>query len=108
MLLIQVLVALTTWQDRYRSTRWREALFVAIYPIAADESAATMRYVDALDGEKFKPIDRFFAREAARYQLRTDEPFRSRLRPACHPRLAACTSNARDMERVGFRGMYRP
>jgi hypothetical protein len=86
LLLILLLVALTTWQDRYRSTRWREPLFVAIYPIAADESAATMRYVDSLDGGKFKPIDRFFAREAARYQLRTDEPIRSRLRPALEDR----------------------
>jgi hypothetical protein len=83
---ILVLVALTTLQDRYRSTRWREPLFVAIYPIAADESPATRRYVDSLDAEKFKAIDHFFAREAARYGLRTDEPFRSRLRPALEDR----------------------
>jgi len=86
LLLILVLVALTTWQDRYRSTRWREPLFVAIYPIAADDSPATMRYVDSLDEGEFKAIDRFFAREAARYPLRTDEPFRSRLRPALEDR----------------------
>jgi hypothetical protein len=86
LLLILLLVALTTLQDRYRSTRWREPLFVAIHPIAADESPATIRYVDSLDGGEFKPIDRFFAREAARYQLRTDEPVRSRLRPALEDR----------------------
>jgi hypothetical protein len=74
-----LLVALTTWQDRYRATRWREPLFVAIYPIAADESPATARYIDSLDGGEFKAIDRFFVRESARYHLRTDEPFRSRL-----------------------------
>ena len=34
---ILVVVAATTLQDRYRSTRWREPLFVAIYPIAADD-----------------------------------------------------------------------
>ena len=62
LLLILALVALTTWQDRYRSTRWREPLFVAIYPMAADESPATIRYVDSLDGGEFKPVDRFFAR----------------------------------------------
>ncbi len=39
LLLVLLVVALTTWQDRYRSTRWREPLYVAIYPIAADESA---------------------------------------------------------------------
>jgi len=35
LLLVLLTVALTTWQDRYRSTRWREPLYVAIYPIAA-------------------------------------------------------------------------
>jgi len=86
LLLILVLVALTTWQDRYRSTRWREPLFVAIYPIADDESPVTRRYVASLDGRDFKAIDRFFVRGAARYHLRTDEPFRSRLRPALEDR----------------------
>ena len=86
LLLILVVVALTTWQDRYRSTRWREPLFVAIYPIAADESPVTRRYIDSLDGAKFKAIDAFFAREAARHGLRTDEPFRSRLRPGLEER----------------------
>ena len=81
LLLILLVVALTTWQDRYRSTRWREPLFVAIYPIAADESPVTGSYVDSLDGERFKAIDLFFAREAARYRLHTDEPVRTRLKP---------------------------
>src|SRR5882757_10869258 len=80
LLLVLLTVALTTWQDRYRSTRWREPLFVAIYPIAADDSPATRAYVDSLDDERFKAIDRFFTREAERYHLRTDEPFRTRLK----------------------------
>jgi hypothetical protein len=78
LLLVLVVVAATTWQDRYRSTRWREPLFVAIYPIAADSSPVTHNYVDSLDDERFKAIDRFFAREAERYGLGTAEPFRTR------------------------------
>jgi hypothetical protein len=81
LLLILLLVALTAWQDRYRSTRWREPLYVAIYPIAADDSPVTRAYLAALDGERFKPIDQFFAREAARYQLSDSEPIKTRLRP---------------------------
>ena len=81
-----LVVALTTWQDRYRSTRWREPLYVAVYPIAADESPVTLRFVAELDAERFKPIDRFFTREAAGYRLRTAEPVRTRLRPALHER----------------------
>ncbi len=81
LLLILLVVALTTWQDRYRSTRWREPLFVAIYPVAADDSAATRAYLDALTDDQFKTIDSFFAREALPYQLRTNEPVRTRLQP---------------------------
>jgi hypothetical protein len=81
LLLVLVLVALTTWQSRYLSTRWQDPLYAAIYPLAADASPVTRAYVDALDGERFKPIDRFFTREAERYRLKTNEPIRTRLRP---------------------------
>jgi hypothetical protein len=78
---ILAVVAASTLQDRYRSTRWREPLFVAIYPIAADDSAVTRSYVEALDRERFDSIDRFFSHEAARYGLHVAEPFRTRLQP---------------------------
>jgi hypothetical protein len=80
LLLVLLVAALTTWQDRYRSTRWHVPLYVAIYPIAADASPVTLAYVAIPDIERFKPIDRFFMREAARYQLSTGEPVRTRLR----------------------------
>jgi hypothetical protein len=80
LLAVLLVVALTTWQERYLSTRWHEPLYVGVYPIAADDSPVTRAYLAALDGEHFKPIDRFFAREADRYHLDTSEPFRTRLR----------------------------
>jgi len=86
LLLVLLLVALTTWQDRYLSTRWRDPLYVSIYPIAADDSPVTKSYLASLDVERFKPIDRFFTREAERYHLSTSEPIRTRLRPELHAR----------------------
>ena len=86
LLLVLLAVALTTWQDRYRSTRWREPLYVAIYPIAADASPVTARYVAALEADRFKPIDEFFMREAQRYSLKTPEPVRTRLKSELHDR----------------------
>jgi len=81
LLLILVFVAMTTWLDHYRATRWRSPLIVAIYPIAADSSPITRHYIDSLDSESFQTIDRFFAREGARYRLQTDQPVKSRLQP---------------------------
>jgi hypothetical protein len=86
LLLVLLVVALTTWQERYLSTRWRDPLYVGIYPIAADDSPVTRAYLAALDAERFKPIDRFFTGEAERYHLGTREPFRTRLRAELHER----------------------
>jgi hypothetical protein len=80
LLLVLLAVALTTWQDRYRSTRWREPLYVSVYPIAADDSAVTLRYLAALDADRFAPVGRFFQREAARYHLHLLEPVKMKLR----------------------------
>jgi hypothetical protein len=87
LLLVLVVVSVTTCQDRLRSTRWRESLYVAIYPIAADDSAVTRTYIAGLDAQRFKPIDDFFAREGERYDLKLAEPVKTRLRPelAEHP-----------------------
>jgi hypothetical protein len=79
--LILVFVAYGAWMERYRSTRWTAPLFAAIYPIAADDSPVTQRYLATLDAAHFAPIDRFFAREGARYGLKIEEPVKTRLRP---------------------------
>jgi hypothetical protein len=86
LLFVLLMVSLTTWQERYLSTRWHDPLYVAVYPIAADDSPVTRAYLASLDAESFKPIDRFFAREAQRYHLDTNEPFRTRLRPELQDR----------------------
>ena len=86
LLLVLLIVSLSAWQDRYRSTRWRVPLYVAVYPIAADESPVTLGYVAALNADRFKPIDRFFMHEAAQYRLAASEPVRTRLRATLHDR----------------------
>jgi hypothetical protein len=94
LLLVLLVVAMTTWQDHYLSTRWHDPLYVAIYPIAADDSPVTRAYLAALDVERFKPIDRFFAREAERYHLDTSEPIRTRLRTELQDRPPPRAANA--------------
>ncbi|HEY0749117.1 MAG TPA: hypothetical protein VGD63_20605, partial [Steroidobacteraceae bacterium] len=94
LLLVLLIVALTTWQDRYRSTRWREPLYVAIYPIPADDSAVTQAYLAALDAADFEPLHEFFMREAQRYRLTVAEPVKIRLRPQLHSSPPQRASNA--------------
>jgi hypothetical protein len=84
LLIVLFIVASSTWLDHYRATRWRDPLYVSIYPIAADSSPVTNAYVGALDAERFRAIDEFFAREGARHRLKAAEPVRTRLRPELH------------------------
>ena len=81
---VLLLVAVTTCEDRLRSTAWRQPLYVSVYPIAADDSPVTRAYLAGLDAGRFEPIDRFFAAEARRYGLGIDDPVKTRLRPELH------------------------
>ena len=80
LLLVLFIVAVTTWQQRIRSTRWNVPLYVSIYPVAADSSPLTRAYVRSLDAGAFQPIDDFFVREAAGHGLREERPVKTRLR----------------------------
>lgn len=80
LLLVLLFAALQNWENRYQSTRWKRPLYVAIYPIAADASPVSQRYVAALDAASFEPIDRFFAREASRHGVTESDPIKTRLR----------------------------
>lgn len=89
--LLLAFVALRTLWQHERATSWKSPLRVAIDPIAADASPATARYLATLQEAQFAPIDRFFAREAARYGVREPLPVVTRLEPRLDrspPRLA--------------------
>jgi hypothetical protein len=94
LLLVLLLVAVSNWQSRSRSTSWKSPLYVAVYPIAADQSAVTKAYVAALNAEAFKPLDRFFAEQASGYGVRLDEPVKTRLRPPLEGQPPARASGA--------------
>ena len=81
LLVVLAIVATNAWLERRRSVSWRDSLYVAIVPVAADDSATTRRLISELRPESFQPLEAFFAREARRYGLALDEPFRVELHP---------------------------
>lgn len=72
-------VAGDAWLTRLRTTDWDAALWVSIYPINADGSAATADYMASLDDETFAPVADFMAREAKRYGIIVTSPMQLRL-----------------------------
>jgi len=72
-------VAVSTWLTQARSTDWNNSLWVKVYPINADSSAASSKYIKSLKVEDFAGIESFLARETARYSKDLKRPVRIEL-----------------------------
>ena len=79
LLFILVFVLMSTWLTKARSTDWDNSLWVKIYPINADGSAETDRYIERLSVNAFTPIETFIATEARRYGKSIERPVRIEL-----------------------------
>ena len=79
LLLILTFVILSTWLTQARSTDWKNSLWVKVYPVNADGSDATARYIDSLEVRHFEDIETFFAREAEKYGQGIARPVRLEL-----------------------------
>lgn len=79
LLTILFFVAASTWLSQARSTDWNNSLWVKVYPINADGSDASTRYIETLDTRVFEQIESFFSRETERYGKTLDRPLRIEL-----------------------------
>lgn len=81
LLFILLLVAVSTWLSKARTTDWDRPLVVAIYPINGDNSDISRNYIEGLSGKHFEPIGAFFREEAEHYGLALQNPFEIILAP---------------------------
>ena len=81
LLYLLAFVAVGTLIESREATNWDYALRVVVYPIAADPSAAVHRHVAGLTSERFASVEAFLEREAGRYALPLERPFRITLAP---------------------------
>lgn len=79
LLSILLFVALTTAQNRWRTTDWDDTLWVALHPINGDASAAARATIAALDARPYRAIEAFVRREAQRHGIGLDQPVRLHL-----------------------------
>ena len=84
-LLLLAVLALVAGQqllDRRLTHGWHSTLWVGVFPVNADGSAAAARYVAGLEPADFSDIEAFFAREAHRYGVPLETPVHVELYPA--------------------------
>ena len=79
LLLILAFVAISTWLTQARSTDWNNSLWVKIYPINADGSEESARYIASLELADFSDLESFVAREVERYGRNLARPLRVEL-----------------------------
>lgn len=81
LLFVLLFVSLSTWLAKARSTDWDRPLWVVVYPVNGDNSAASAHYIGELDADVFSPVAEFLAREGRRHGLKLDQPVTMKLAP---------------------------
>ena len=79
LLYVLLFVALAEYFSARNATDWDTPLWVNIYAVAGDDNAVTRQFIDNLSGSEFAAAEDFFAREAKRYGVALDRPFKLRL-----------------------------
>ncbi len=81
LLIVLASVGLAAWRANARLTAWQHSVHVALYPIAADDSPATARYVGQLDVESVADIGQWVEGEIRRYGKDVLQPVVVRVAP---------------------------
>jgi hypothetical protein len=81
LLTVLVIVGGGAWLTKLRTTSWERPLRVAVFPIDADDSADTGRYIRGLDAGTYEPVAEFMKQEAARYGIVLTTPIEIYLAP---------------------------
>ncbi len=79
LLFILFFVVVSTWLTQARSTDWNNSLWVKIYPINADGSAESTKFIEDIQLRHFEGIETFLARETERYGSDVQRPVRIEL-----------------------------
>ncbi len=72
LLYVLLFVAAGAWISRAATTDWDNTLYVNLYPVNGDGSAAVAAWIERLDEQDFEPIERYLQSEAERYGRRPD------------------------------------
>lgn len=78
LLYLLVLVAAAQFLTARNTTDWDTPLWVDIYAVAGDDDPATRRFIDDLRAAEFADTEAFLAREAKRYGVALEQPFKLR------------------------------
>ncbi len=94
LLYVLLFIAVGNWLARVRATDWDEPLWVDIYPINGDGSAAAQRHIERLRDQDFDAVEQFLKRQGAGYSVMVNPPAELKLAPAVHELPPSLTATA--------------
>jgi hypothetical protein len=100
LLLVLLVVAGQAWLDRFSTTHWQRTVLVGAFPVSADASPVTARYLTQLDQGKVDGVGDFVKAEARRYGVGIDEPIELNLYPTLTSPPPALDSGAGVLTRI--------
>jgi hypothetical protein len=100
LLLVLLVVAGQAWLDRFSTTRWQHTVYVGAFPVSADASPVTARYLALLDQGKIDDVSGFLQAEAKRYGVAIDDPIEVKLYPTLASPPPALDSGANVFTRI--------
>jgi hypothetical protein len=92
LLYILLFVAAAQFFTARNMADWDAPLWVDIYAVAGDDDPVTRQYIETLRDNEFADTEAFLAREAKRYEIALQQPFKLRLvgeHTAALPQLAS-------------------
>jgi hypothetical protein len=79
LLAVLAIALIYTQEQKLSTTSWYKPVTVTVFPINGDGHPDTSTFIKTLDGEAFKDIDDFFARNSRDYDLIASEPIKTAL-----------------------------
>jgi hypothetical protein len=76
LLYVLLFVAANEYFTTSNATDWDTPLWVNVYAVAGDDTAVTRQFIDDFRGTEFVETEEFFAREAKRYGVAIERPFK--------------------------------
>jgi hypothetical protein len=74
-------IVVSTWMTEQRMAAWERPILVTIFPIVADDEAATLAFARDVELPNFDAVNRFFDRESGPFGFEVTPAFRFQLAP---------------------------
>lgn len=76
LLSVLFVIVVGTWMTEKQMSAWDRPILVTVYPIAADDNPASLKFAKSIDAGSFREVNRFFGKQSQPYGFSVTPAFR--------------------------------